>query len=186
MVLAHPFLAAWVGTRFAADSNVAVILVAAGLMVIPIWTAASMLMGTNAHRPLALFSGLSALLNLGLSVALVGRIGVTGVALGTLVANGLEAVVVLPLAMRRYGVGGSAMLWEALAPGLLPGLPAVLAVLALRAALAPSTLAAVCAVGAIGGLVYAAGYLSFSASADERLALRRVALGTLALARPRR
>ena len=186
MVLANPFLTAWVGERFAGDADVAVILIAAGLFDVPMWPAASMLMGTNAHRPLALFAGASALLNLGISVALVGNIGVTGVALGTLIATGLEAVVVVPFAMRRYGVPIRTMLSEALLPGLLPAAPAVLALFVLRAALAPSSLVAVVGVGAIGGLVYAAGYLSFSASADERLALRRIALGALQLARPRR
>jgi hypothetical protein len=112
--------------------------------------------------------------------------GVTGVALATLVATGLQALVVVPFAMRHFGVRARTMLSEALVPGLLPAVPAVLALFVLRAALAPSSLVAVVAVGAIGGLVYAAGYLSFSASADERLALRRVALGTLQLARARR
>ena len=186
MVLAKPFLAAWVGQRFAADAHIAVILIAAGLFDMPMLPAASMMMGTNAHRPLAIFVGASALLNLGLSVALVGRMGVTGVALATLVATGLQALVVVPFAMRHFGVRARTMLSEALVPGLLPAVPAVLALFVLRAALAPSSLVAVVAVGAIGGLVYAAGYLSFSASADERLALRRVALGTLQLARARR
>jgi O-antigen/teichoic acid export membrane protein len=185
MVLAKPFLAAWVGERFAADAHIAVILIAAGFFEVALWPAASMLIGINVHRPTAVFAGASALLNLGLSVVLVGRIGVTGVALGTLVATGLEGLVVVPFAMRRYGVRARTMLSEALAPGLLPAVPAVLALFVLRAALAPSSLVAIVGVGAIGGLVYAAGYLSFSASADERLALRRIALGTLRLARAR-
>jgi O-antigen/teichoic acid export membrane protein len=186
MVLAKPFLAAWVGEDFARDSDVAVILIAAALFDVPMWPAASMMMGTNAHRPLAAIAAASALLNLGISVALVGNIGVTGVALGTLIAAVLEAMVVVPFAMRHYEVPTRTMLAEALAPGLLPAAPAVLALFALRAALAPSSLIAVIAVGAIGGLIYSAGYLSFSASADERLALRRAALGTLQLARARR
>jgi hypothetical protein len=69
-----------------------VILIAAGLLDVPMWPAASMLMGTNAHRPLAAFAAASALLNLGISVAL-----------GTLIAAGLQAVVVVPFAMRRPG-----------------------------------------------------------------------------------
>ncbi len=186
MVLAEPFLAAWVGKAFARDAHIVVILIASGLFNVAMWPALSMLMGSNAHRPLAVFSGLSALLNLGLSVALVGRIGVTGVALGTLIAAGLEALVVLPFTMRRYAIEPRTMLSEALAPGLLPAVPTVLALFVLRAALAPSSLVTVVGVGAIGGLIYAVGYLSFSASAEERLVLRRLALGTLQLARARR
>jgi len=74
---------------------------------------------------------------------------------------------------------------DALAPALLPGVPAVGALVLARAALRPSTLFVVIAVGALGGLVYLAGYLSFSASGEERLALRRLCRTTQKLARAR-
>jgi O-antigen/teichoic acid export membrane protein len=187
MVLADPFLTAWVGAAYGRDAHVATILVGAAMLDIVIWPAASMLQGSNAHRPLALFAAATALVNLGLSIALVRSMGVTGVAFGTLIAAGLEVLVVVPFAMRRYAVGARTMVLEAFAPGLLPAVPAVAALFALRAALAPSSLAAVVLVGAIGALVYAAGYLSFSASAAERVALWRVvALGTREFARARR
>jgi O-antigen/teichoic acid export membrane protein len=186
MVLAGPFLTAWVGERYAGDADVAVILIAAGALELVRYPGGMMMMASNAHRPLAIFAGASALLNLSLSVILVGSIGVTGVALGTLIAGSLEALVVLPFGMRHFRVPARTMLSQALAPGLLPAVPAVVALLGLRAALAPASLPAVVGVGAIGGLVYAAGYLSFSATADERLALRQIALGTVQLARARR
>jgi O-antigen/teichoic acid export membrane protein len=186
MVLAGPFLDAWVGPRYAGDADVAVILLAAAMLDMAMWPAASLLQGTNGHRLLAIFGSASALLNLGLSIALVRSVGVVGVALGTLVAAALEVAVVVPFAMRRYAIPAGTMVREALVPGLLPAVPSVALVLALRAALGPSTLVSVILVGAAGGVVYAAGYLSCSASAFERMALRQIALGTMQLARVRR
>jgi O-antigen/teichoic acid export membrane protein len=186
MVLAGPFLTAWVGERYAGDADIAVILIAAGALELVSYPGGMMMMGSNAHRPLALFTGASALLNLSLSIILVGSMGVTGVALGTLIAGTLEAIVVLAFGMRHFRVPARAMLSQALAPALLPAVPAVIALFVLRETLAPSSLPAVVGVGAIGGLVYTAGYLSFSATADERLALRQVALGAVQLARARR
>ena len=168
VVLVEPFLTAWVGARYASEASIAVILIAAGLLDMAMWPAASMLMGSNKHRLLAVFSGGSALLNLGLSVTLVGHLGVTGVALGTLIATGLEALIVVPYAMWRHDVRVSSLIREALAPALLPALPAAVTFVALRGAVHPSSLLAITAVGAVGGLAYAAGYLAFPASADER------------------
>ncbi len=186
MVLAGPFLEAWVGARYAGDVAVAVILLGAGMLDTAMWPAASLLQGTGDHRLLAVFGGGSALLNLGLSVALVTRVGVTGVAVGTLVATCVEFLVVVPFAMRRYQVETLTMLREALIPGFAPALPAGIVLFLLREAVAPSTLVAVVLIGAVGGLVYAAGYLSFGASSHERLALRQLASGTWAFARVRR
>jgi O-antigen/teichoic acid export membrane protein len=185
MVLAHPFLSAWVGPRYATDASVTVILVGAAMLDIAIWPAASLLQGTNGHRMLALFGATSALLNVGLSIVLVRIVGVTGVAIGTFVAAALEVLVVVPFAMQRYGIRLAHMVREALAPALLPAAPAVCALLLARATVAPSTVPAVVLVGALGGLVYAAGYLSFSASSAERHVLRLLVRSTHNLARAR-
>ncbi len=185
MVLAHPFLVAWVGDHYATDARVTVILVAAAMMDIANLPALSLLQGTNGHRMLAVFGGASATVNLGLSIVLVRTVGVEGVALGTLIAAVLEALAVVPYAMRRYDIRIGSMVRDALAPALLPGVPAVGALVLARAALRPSTLFVVIAVGALGGLVYLAGYLSFSASGEERLALRRLCRTTQKLARAR-
>jgi O-antigen/teichoic acid export membrane protein len=186
MILAGPFLDAWVGARYAGDADVAVILLGAAMLDMAMWPAASLLQGTNGHRLLAVFGSASALLNLGLSIALVRSVGVVGVALGTLIAAAVEVAVVVPFGMRRHGIPTATMVRGALLPGLLPAVPAVVVLFTLRAALAPSTLVSVIAVGAAGGLVYAGGYLSFPASALERTALWQLAVGAWQLARVRR
>jgi hypothetical protein len=119
------------------------------------------------------------------SIALVSGVGVKGVALGTLIATGLEVLVVLPFAMRRYEVAPAVVLARALGPGLVPAAPAALVLFGLRAALDPSSLVTVVLTGALGSVVCAAAYLSFGATASERIALRRAARTTWQLARAR-
>jgi O-antigen/teichoic acid export membrane protein len=186
VVLAEPLLTAWVGASYAHDAPIVVILVAAGLLEIALWPATSILQAGNAHHLLAVFAGASALLNLGLSLLLVHPMGVRGVALGTLIATGLEAAVVVPFAARRYRVEAATMARSVLAPTLVPAVPAVLVLMGLRAGLEPASFPALILVGLVGMLVYAAGYLSFSATGDERRAVQRLAARTRHLARVRR
>jgi O-antigen/teichoic acid export membrane protein len=176
-VLGQPFIAAWVGADFAKDADVVRILIAAGLVDIAMWPAASMLQASNRHHFMAAAAAGSGVLNLGLSIALVGSLGVEGVALGTLIAAVVELVVVLPYAMRQYGVRLPAFARDVLAPVLLPAIPAVAVLVALNALLDPRSLVAVLAIGAAGAAVYGPGYLAFGASAHERGLLRRLVGG---------
>jgi O-antigen/teichoic acid export membrane protein len=69
------------------------------------WPAASIIQSMARHRPLAAMSLGSGLANLGLSVALVHRYGLTGVALGTLIPTSVECIGFgLPYALRVVGV----------------------------------------------------------------------------------
>ena len=185
MVLAEPFLHAWVGPRFAADSKIVLILVGAGIIDIALHAPGAVMQATDAHRLLAVFTGACALLNLALSIALVGPLGVTGVALGTLIAAAVEAVLVTPLGMWRYGVAAKVLVRDALIPGLAPAIPAAAVLLLLRELVEPSSLIAVFVVGALGAIVYMAGYLSFAASVTERTALWRLAGNLRQLVRAR-
>jgi O-antigen/teichoic acid export membrane protein len=186
IVLASPLLTAWVGARYAGDADIVVILISAGLLDILLWPAASMLQASSGHRMLAWFAAVSALINRVLSLALVRGMGVAGVALGTLIATGLEAAMVLPYAMRRYEVTAGTFLRSVMMPALLPAAPSVAVLVLLRATIEPTAFPAIILVGAVGGLVYVACYLSFPASAQERLALGRLLAQTRELSRRRR
>ena len=91
VVFAAPFLSAWVGPSYASSSDIAVLLLVAALLEAVMSPASQALQGMNRHRPLVVFALTSAALNLGLSLALIGPLGVRGVALGTLIATGIEA-----------------------------------------------------------------------------------------------
>jgi O-antigen/teichoic acid export membrane protein len=175
IVFAGPFLNAWVGAGYGRDVDVAVILLAAAMLEMSKWPAVSLLQGTDGHRSIAFFSGAGALLNLGLSIALVRGVGVVGVALGTLVASAAEAALVIPFGLRRYNVSASAFARHVLAPALLPSVPALAVLLGIRASLHPSTIVGIVSAGLLGAVVYAIGYLAFSAGPRERTAVRQLA-----------
>lgn len=174
IVFAEPLLVAWVGEEYAQDAIVVVLLTWAGLAQIALHPATFMLQGMDRHRPLAGFALGSAALNLALSVLLVGPLGVKGVALGTLIATGLEMLVVLPFALRVNRVSFARLLREALAPALLSGAPAAVVLVGMRELAAPDTLAGIGLASLLGVLVYAACFLAFPQAHAERELLRRL------------
>jgi peptidoglycan biosynthesis protein MviN/MurJ (putative lipid II flippase) len=132
------------------------------------------------------FSAGSALANLGLSIALVRPFGVTGVALGTLIATSAEMFFfVFPFALRVAGIDARTALEQVLLPTLVPAVPATLALYALREALAPTSLFSVALIGFAGALVYLVTYLLFEASRPERETVRIAARGVVGFVRVR-
>lgn len=172
VVFAEPLLIAWVGEEYSKDAVVVVILVAAGFTESAMWPAVYILQGIDRHRPLVIFAISSAALNLALSIILVGPLGVKGVAYGTLIATGLELLVVVPFALRALGVRPWTYLRDAATPALASAVPAALVLVLVREELEPSHLVTIGLAGAAGALVYAAAFLAFPQAAPERRYLR--------------
>lgn len=172
IIFARALLLAWVGEPYAEDAIIVVILTCAGLAEVAMYPAVFMLQGMDRHRPLVVFAVASAALNLVLSVILVQSLGVKGVAIGTLVATGLEMLVVLPFALRANQVRLLPFAREALAPALLSALPATAILLGLRELIAPATLFAIALSSLVGVVVYAACFLAFPQARRERAMLR--------------
>lgn len=185
-VFGGPILSAWVGPEQAGAANLVVILTCSSLLATSQSPARWILQGINRHRwlaPMALAAGLA---NVGLSIALVGRFGLVGVALGTLVPTALESLLlVLPYAARVLGVRLSDGLRHVLAPTLPAALAQFVVLLAAARTLAPAGLPMLLVVLGGGGLVYGGVYLAVGASAAERAMFRRgasTAVGRLRLA----
>jgi O-antigen/teichoic acid export membrane protein len=121
-ILAVPGIHVWVGSEFAGAARVVVYLAAAAAIKALTRTGIQMLHGMgDAKIPAILFSG-EAVLNLTLSVILGRRMGLVGVAIGTLIAAAaIELFVLLPYMTRRIGVSLGGFLRHA----VLPHLPAV-------------------------------------------------------------
>ncbi len=168
VVFAEPLLVAWVGELYAKDSAVVVILTGALLCEVAMWPAIYLLQGMDRHRPLVVFAVGSAILNLGLSIWLVGPLGVKGVALATLIASGIQLLFVLPYSMRVNSVSARAIFSDVVLPVAIPLVPAAAVLLAEREWLAPSHLVTIALAGLTGALVYAAVYLRFPQAARER------------------
>ena len=174
IVFAQPILVAWVGEAYAGGAPLVVILAVAGLFRGIGWPAGALLQGMARHGPIAVLSIISGLANVGLSIVLIQRIGVVGVAYGTLIPTALEAMVILPYGLRVMGIGFAAGLRQALLPPLLPVIPTGLVLLGMRAWLQPTGIDFL--VPAVVGLaVYAGVYALLGSTRPERDIVRSLA-----------
>jgi O-antigen/teichoic acid export membrane protein len=121
-MLAGPLLTAWVG---AGAASIVVTRVLIAVVVVRVGTATSMtvLKGAGWHRLLAAANLATAFVNLALSLLLVRRQGLPGVAAGTLLPVSVAACsLIFPAACRRAGVTLRNALLEAVWPAAWPAL----------------------------------------------------------------
>ncbi len=168
-ILARPFITVWVGEPYGQYDYLVLILIVASFLVTSQWPAGAILVGMGRHRILALTSLGAAIVNLGLSLALVHRFGLIGVALGTLVPTTIENLCfVLPYAMRVNQVTLRTLLAEIYLPTLLPALPMAAVLYVLREIIHPDSFVAIFAIGGVGLVVYVGSYLLIGAGQAER------------------
>jgi O-antigen/teichoic acid export membrane protein len=173
ILFSRPLLQAWVGHSFDAgelEASVRVLQILAVTVIFRVGsaTAGTLLKGAGRHRLLAFSNVAMAVVNLALSIALIGRFSLTGVAVGTLVPVSLIAAFVLvPAGCRRADVTARRLFMEAAWPALWPILPMTAWALAIR----PYASASLVAVGlgaATSAGVYLAAFLLFSTGLAER------------------
>lgn len=172
-------LRTWVGPAYASSAPLVIILTLSGLVNISQSPAGSLLKGMGRPQLLAFAALGNGIANLGLSIALARPLGVTGVALGTLLPTAVECLgVVLPYAVRAVGVSFSEVLEQVVLPAFLPVVPAALALLVMRSTLPIATVAALIVVSGTTVLIYGGGYMVLATGAERTLVLdllRRVA-----------
>lgn len=170
---AGPLLRLWMGADFVAVAGVTQLLLLSLLVTAFNHAGAAALVALDRVGPLVWWYTLpQAVMNLGLSLALVAPLGLAGVALGTL----LPAVLLQPIFVRvlagELGIRWQSWVSRAVAPLVLPALcfgPAI--VLASRWPVdAPARL--VCALAA--AVAYVVVFLAVSLSAGERLGLSAI------------
>jgi O-antigen/teichoic acid export membrane protein len=179
-LLGGPILTLWVGAAYAPHAPVLTVLALASLIATSQWPAVEILQGMARHRLVALTSLAAGIANVALSVVLLPRVGLIGVALGTLIPAAVAWLgIVLPFALRTLRVSPLVALREVWAPALVPGAGAALVLWSIAgAAVAPSALTLFGSL-ACAGVVYAAGYLLMPAAVPERRLLADVlAVGT--------
>jgi O-antigen/teichoic acid export membrane protein len=181
-ILGGHILSLWVGPQYAAYGIVVLLLAVAAIIDLPSGPAGYVLQSIERHQPVAWMAVGGGLANVGISIALVGRYGINGVAAGTLIATAVEITLfVIPYAARVLGVSAREFMAEVIAPLFLPAvvLGGILvggdSLLALGSAL---YLALV--IGA-GLLVYTATYIAVGARAAERSAYRAATAAVLRL-----
>jgi O-antigen/teichoic acid export membrane protein len=182
--LTKPLLTAWVGATYAEYSYLVLILMAASLIDTSQWPAGFVLQGMARHHSLAGMTIASGVSNLILSILLVNRLGLTGVALGTLIPTTIICIgFVTPYAMRVIGVSVQEMYAKVLLPSLLPVIPMGIVMIVLQEIIKPASILLMLVVAAAASAVYLAAYLSLGANEFERGIVRNVSMEILSRVR---
>ena len=159
----------WMGPEFAESVPLLRILLLAVLFSSIQLNAANVLGMTGEHRLVAFAMGGSAVLNLILSIVLIQRFGLTGVALGTLLATLVaELLLVMPRACRAQGIGLGSFLRNAIWPTMPALVPSLGAAALMAYAQPPTTFGWIILQGGTAALLYYAIFYRTGLSDSER------------------
>lgn len=162
-------LTVWVGAEYAGAGPLVAILVIASIALTSVYPAGAILQGMGRFRLVAVSSIISGLTNLGLSIMLVQRVGVLGVAIGTLVPTTIEALlVVTPYTLRVLGIPLREVIVKTWVPALSAIVPAAVILVAIRVWFDLTSLPALLVGSMLGSTAYLAVYFAFPQAAPER------------------
>ena len=138
-LMAHVLIEKWIGPSFGTTATILQMLAVLVVVRIGASTSAIILQGAGQHERLTIYIGATGIANLALSLALVQRFGLPGVAVGSIVPVALMAGgATFPTACRRVGVPLRHALREAVWPAVWP-LGAVVVWMQLAARVGDST-----------------------------------------------
>lgn len=167
-LLAGPVVVGWTGPEFRGAAAVLEILALVVLVRVGSATAGTVLAGAGHHRLLAISNLAAAITNIALSVLLIRRYGLPGVAFATLVPATVRALIVLfPVACARVGMSLPAFAMQAIWPAAWPA-ALVLGGLALVRESVPHSLIHAVLLGVCVTLVYAALFLGVAIGREDR------------------
>jgi O-antigen/teichoic acid export membrane protein len=171
ILLADPLIHAWLGER-AADVAGAIpiiqILAVAVAIRVGNATGTQLLKGTGKHRMLAFVNLGTGVANVALSLALIRRFGLVGVAVGTLIPIAVSSFfIVHPAACRRVGLSVRHAFAHAVLPALWPAVVVGLGLAATRL-ISSGTLLAVVLQAVGGGLLYLALFFKVAIGRQDR------------------
>jgi O-antigen/teichoic acid export membrane protein len=171
MILARPLIVGWVGERYANMAGPTQLFLVYQLVVSSATIANTMLVGLGRVRAVMTYVSFAVVINLIISVILVGPLGISGVIIGTLVGFGITAPLYIRLVLRELSMALGEFARQAIIP-IVPWAALFAALTLLMAQLVqPANLATVAACCVPPAVVYAAAVARFSMSADERRAL---------------
>jgi O-antigen/teichoic acid export membrane protein len=171
MVLARPFIVAWVGKGYAMYAGPAQLFLTYQLVSCSANIALTILIGIGRMRAVTSYVCLAVAVNLVVSIALAKPLHVTGVIIGTLVGYGITAPLYIRLVLRELQMKTGDFLRNAILP-ILPWAAVFAGVVALTALVVnPTSLIAIALCCVPAGLVYIAGVARFAMTGEERKAL---------------
>ena len=173
ILLADPLLRAWLGSAGAPAvlGAVPVIQILAVAVAIRVGnaTGTTVLKGAGSHRMLAFVNLATGIVNIALSVALVGAYGLTGVAVGTLIPIAASSMFILyPAACRRVGLPVGHAIVESVLPAIWPALVVIGLGFWLSRSLPSGTLLAVVLQAVAGGALYLALFFAVAIGRRDR------------------
>jgi O-antigen/teichoic acid export membrane protein len=167
-LLADSVVVGWTGQRYAAAGIIVKILALVVLVRVGSWTANTVMLGAGSHQLSAISNSITAVINVVLSIGLIGWMGLPGVALATLVPVTLRAVlIVIPVACARVGMSLMAFFSAAVWPALWPAL-VVLGGLAIVRNPASTSLFHALLEGAITGVCYTVLFVGLAIGRRDR------------------
>jgi O-antigen/teichoic acid export membrane protein len=172
--LAGPILTVWVGPAYADPGPVVAILVGAVILDAALWPCGYVLQGIGRHTPLAAIAVASGIVNVALSVLLVGPLGLNGAALGTLLGHALGLALTVPWVVRVLVLAPADLVTRIAIPALAPLVPMAVVVAAMGTLLPSPGVLGIGLIAVAGLATYAALYLRFGASQTERHVAREL------------
>ena len=169
IIFAEPLIRVWVGAQFLGSVLPTQILLTVVLVRVSTASGNMILKGAGQHKLLAFTNASTAIVNLTLSILLIGPFGLVGVALGTLLpVCASAAFVIYPAACRRVGLPLRKPLTQALWPAGWPGGVVAVLLIAVRNAMPPQSLFHIAAWMAMGGAVYLALFIGIAIGTHDR------------------
>lgn len=180
VVVARPLLQTWLGAAFAAQALSAQLLISHQALTSGVALGDSMIVGLGQLRKRVPYAVAMALLNLAISLALVQRLGILGVVLGTMIPYIIDFPFHIHLILKVLDVPASRWLRETILPTYpLLLLPLVMSLLLVQTPLSASLLG-IAAIGIVSVSLYWMAVVTWGFSVAERGQLHSLASALLA------
>lgn len=170
------FIGLWMGTGYEISAVVLTILTISQLSSLSQYASSLILAGMARHKTLAYMALAEGVINLVLSVILVQRIGIIGVAWGIVIPHTINTAIVIPLyTLRTLGMSPRRYFADAYGRPLACGIPAVIAAYVLSVLVArPGWLLFAAEAGAVCAVFGAAAFFVCLTSRQQAIAIGKV------------
>jgi O-antigen/teichoic acid export membrane protein len=155
MTFAAPLILRWMGPEFAGSVLPLQVLAVTGIVLVGQGPLGNILLGTGRHRLIAVVAMSEALANLVLSVLLVGRYGILGVAIGTAIpVIAANLFIMLPTACRQLQLPVRDFIRTVAVAPAVGAIMAALIGVGIRSAFPPLSIPVIVLEGAVVGAMY--------------------------------
>ena len=169
IVFGPPLVQLWMGTGFEEAIIPLYVLAAASVVMVAQGPTGTILLGTGRHRMVAAASISESVMNVGLTIALIGPLGLAGAAIGTAIPfTLLNVVLLIPAACRIAAVPLPTFARTAIFPALAGLVPAALVGWSLRTAMPPASVPMLFGEAVLVAAAYVAGFWTLGLTGPDR------------------